>query len=49
MLTCGKKSLVSCIEKLFLTYLSTGLYPKEWKIGYIKPLYKGEDLLNPSK
>ena len=41
MLKCGQKSLVPCIEQLFNMILSTGQYPKEWKIGYIKPLYKG--------
>ena len=41
MLKCGKESLVPC--KLFNIILSTGQHPKEWKIGYVKPLYKGED------
>ena len=48
MVKCGQKSLVPCIEKLLNIILSTGQYLKEWKIGYIKPLHKGEDPLNPS-
>ena len=46
---CGQTSLVPCIEKKNSNMnFSTGQYPKEWKIGYIKPLYKGEDPLNLS-
>ena len=36
------------MAKLFNLILITGQYPKEWKIGYIKPLFKGDAPLHPS-
>ena len=48
MLKCGQSSLTPCIVKLFNHILSSGQYPKEWKKSYIKPLYKGDDPLDPS-
>ena len=42
-LKCGQMTLVQCIAKLFNINLSTDQHLKEWKIGYIKPLYKGDD------
>ena len=47
MLKCGQSSLTPCIVKLFNHILSSGQYPKGWKNSYIKPLYKGDDPLNP--
>ena len=43
---CSQTYLVSCITKHFNNILSTGQYPKKWKTGYIKPIFKGDDPLN---
>ena len=48
MLKTGQTYLVPCIVKLFNTILSSGTYPTDWKIGYIKPIYKGDDPIKPS-
>lgn len=43
MLNASQSSTLPCIIKLFNLNLSSGLYPKKWKVGYITPLYKGDD------
>ena len=48
MLKSGQTYLIPCIVKLFNSFLSKGVYPKKWKTGYIKPIYKAEDPLQPS-
>ena len=36
-----------CIVKLFNIIFSSGIYPAKCLIGYIKPLYKGDDPNSP--
>ena len=31
--------LLPCIVTLFNTIISSGTYPFDWKMGYIKPIY----------
>jgi len=40
------KQLTPGLNKLFNIILSTGSDPTQWKVGYIKPLYKGNDPAN---
>ena len=42
MLKHSQLHMLPCIVKLFNLILSSGSYPSKWKIGYIKPLYKGD-------
>ena len=39
--------LLPCIVKLCNLILSSGVYPENWTMGYIKPLYKGNDATDP--
>ena len=48
MLKAGLTQMLPCLVKLFNIILSTGNYPEEWKIGYLKPLYKCDDPNNTS-
>jgi hypothetical protein len=43
MIKAGLSQIVGCLLKLFNIILSTGVYPSDWKIGYLKPLYKCDD------
>jgi len=40
MFKTGQHILIPYIVKLFNIFLSQGIYPDDWRIGYIKPLYK---------
>ena len=48
MLKNSQTHILPCIVKLFNHILSSGSYPSNWKTGYIKPLYKGDDPNLPS-
>ena len=48
MLKKGIQCLLPCMMKLFNLILSNGDYPKQWKVGYLKPIYKCDDPQNPS-
>ena len=48
MLKAGNCVLIPCLQKIFNTVLSSGIYPSKWKVGYIKPLFKGEDPNDPN-
>ena len=47
MLKNSQTYLLPCIVKLFNLILSSGVYPQNWKMGYIKPLYKGDGAPDP--
>ena len=47
MLKNSQTYLLPCIVKLFSLILSAGIYPQNWKMGYIKPIYKGDDATDP--
>ena len=42
MLKHSQSHTLPCIVKLFNIIFSSGIYPAKWKIGYIKPLYRGD-------
>ncbi len=48
MLKCSQLHVLPCIVKLFNLILSTGVYPESWKIGYIRPIFKGDDPCDPT-
>lgn len=48
MLKYSEASLLPCILKIFNDILKLGVYPAEWKRGYINPIYKGGDKYDPS-
>ena len=39
-LKCGKTILLPYILQIFKRILQLGIYPDEWKVGYINPIYK---------
>lgn len=40
MLKCGETLLMPCMLKIFNSVLQLGIYPNEWKKGYLNPIYK---------
>ncbi|WAR21446.1 LIN1-like protein [Mya arenaria] len=48
MIKCGKTILMPGLLKIFNLILSSGNYLSEWNIGYLKPLFKGNDPNDPS-
>ena len=47
MLKNSQTYLLPSVFKLFNLILSAGVYPQNWKMGYIKPLYEGEGATDP--
>ncbi len=48
MIKCSFESMSDILMKLFNHILQTELFPKEWAKGYISPIFKKGDLLDPS-
>lgn len=48
MLKCGESILLPYILKIFNSVLQVGVYPSEWKMGYINPIYKSGTRSDPS-
>ena len=48
MLKCSESILLPCFVKLFNSILCTGFYPKQWKTGYIVPIFKSGSRSDPS-
>jgi hypothetical protein len=48
MIKCSQSTLLKCFEKIYNSCLSLGIYPEAWAEGYITPLYKTNDIANPS-
>jgi ABC-type phosphate transport system ATPase subunit len=44
MIKCSQSTLLKCLNK----YMSLGIYPEAWAEGYITPLYKTNDISDPS-
>ena len=48
MIKCSQSTLLKCFEKIYNSCLSLGIYPEAWAEGYITPLYKTNDIVDPS-
>ena len=48
MIKCGECVLLPCLVKLFNGILCSGFYPKQWKAGYICPIFKTGVKSDPS-
>lgn len=48
MIKSSKSTLTKCFKKVFNACLSSGVYPSSWAEGYITPLYKANDIADPS-
>ena len=48
MLKYGETSLLPCMLKIFNSILQLGIYPSEWKKGYLNPIYKAGPRSDPS-
>ena len=48
MLKTGESILLPCIYKIFNAILQLGIYPTEWKKGYISPIFKSGGRFDPS-
>ena len=48
MLKYGEAFLLPCILKVFNSILQLGIYPNEWKKGYLNPIYKSGARSDPS-
>ena len=48
MLKYGEAFLLPCILKVFNSILHLGIYPNEWKKGYLNPIYKSGARSDPS-
>ena len=48
MIKCSQSILVGCFKKIFNSCLSNGIYPEKWAEGYIAPLHKANDILDPN-
>ena len=48
MLKYGESLLLPCILKIFNSVLQLGIYPTEWKLGYLNPIYKSGVRSDPS-
>ena len=48
MLKYGKSLLLPCILKIFNSVLQLGIYPTEWKMVYLNPIYKSGVRSDPS-
>ena len=47
MLKAGATILLPCMNKLFNSFFSSGIYPSSWAKGYITPLFKTGDNVKP--
>jgi hypothetical protein len=48
MIKCSQSTLLKCFRKIFNSSLSLGIYPEAWAEGNITPLYKTNDISDPS-
>ena len=48
MLKNGECLILPAVHKLFNAVLQLGIYPKEWKMGYITPIFKSGDRFDSS-
>ena len=48
MLKYGESLLLPCILKILNSVLQLGIYPTEWKMGYLNPIYKSGVRSDPS-
>ena len=48
MIKYGQSVLIPCLLKLFNFILSSGYYPRVWSEGYIVPIYKAADPVDPN-
>ena len=48
MIKAGEDVLLPCIHKIFNAALQLGIYPAEWKKGYISPIFKSGERFDPS-
>lgn len=48
MLKNGECLIIPAVHKLFNAVLQLEIYPKEWKMGYITPIFKSGDRFDSS-